>query len=382
MSPNSPLTPHPSSLTPHPSPLTPHSSTFNPRIAVLADDLSGATELGAAACARGLAVVVRLEADASAEDAVSVFSTGSRELTAAEAGARTRAFAEAIRASGRFDRVFVKIDSVLRGHVGLSGEAVARALGAQHMVLGAGNPSRNRIVQDGKLWVDGVALDESAFRDDPHHPAMTSDVARIWRESGGGGGPGLLILETGEAGALAAGAAKLTPGMLPVGSLDFFQACLDQWFPERRAGEGAAAALAPVARTAIVCGSRAGWPGRVASAERHGWAVTILGEAVPERTLAANTLFGLGDRDHGSALDAAERLGAAAARLIAHGRPDRICLEGGHTAASVLTALGWRDLELAGEAAPGVALARSNAHHAEILIKPGSYDWPEAIWGS
>jgi uncharacterized protein YgbK (DUF1537 family) len=60
---------------------------------------------------------------------------------------------------------------------------------------------------------------------------------------------------------------------------------------------------------------------------------------------------------------------------------DRVLLEGGATAAAVLRQTNWKRLKVEYNLAPGLPLLRVEDRHGPFLvIKPGSYRWPENVW--
>ena len=74
---------------------------------------------------------------------------------------------------------------------------------------------------------------------------------------------------------------------------------------------------------------------------------------------------------------AASRLEGLLANVV-----DGIFAEGGATAAAVIRRLGWTRLTVVRELAPGVAtMDAAGASGGQITLKPGSYAWPETIWG-
>jgi uncharacterized protein YgbK (DUF1537 family) len=69
-------------------------------------------------------------------------------------------------------------------------------------------------------------------------------------------------------------------------------------------------------------------------------------------------------------------------RVVRRQAVNGIFVEGGATAAAVIRRLGWTRLTVLREIAPGVVSLRSDAPQAPPLtMKPGSYAWPEAVWG-
>jgi len=336
---------------------------------VVADDWSGAAELGAAAARRGRKTALTRGAPPPPGTDVWVVDTATRDLPQEEARRRLDRLGPALKALPAA-RAFKKIDSVLRGRPGMESEWLASLLGLGAIHAVPGNPRRGRRVIGGELWVDGVRLDRSAFQDDPHYPARTASVDALWQQGGGTPGRAVLARDVDEA-ALSGWAARTDSGVLAVGALDFFEACLGG------PGQGHPAELPRVRSVWVACGSRAGWPER----ERHfltrKWSVITSAAAFP--SVEGCTLWGLGNEP----LAAPQLALAALARRLAadakKGGPGLWCLEGGATAAAVLEACGWDSLELVGEVAPGTALLRPSGGNALVLVKPGSYPWPSSV---
>jgi D-threonate/D-erythronate kinase len=77
----------------------------------------------------------------------------------------------------------------------------------------------------------------------------------------------------------------------------------------------------------------------------------------------------------------ANTLAQAVVRLLRQTCVRRLLLEGGATATAVLQARDWTRLHAGCPLAPGIAtLQPEGAGEIELLIKPGSYDWPEVVW--
>ena len=91
-------------------------------------------------------------------------------------------------------------------------------------------------------------------------------------------------------------------------------------------------------------------------------------------------LIGLGRDELGSGSAATESLAEWVAHFLLPNPPHWLALEGGGTAAAVLQALGWSDLEVIEEVAPGTALLHPVGQSCRVLVKPGSYPWPESVW--
>jgi len=85
-----------------------------PRIAVIADDLSGAAEVAGIAFSRGLSAEVQRQFEPATDAQFVAVDTDSRHVPRAEAADRVRQIAEQVVAS-RPDWIFKKVDSLLRG---------------------------------------------------------------------------------------------------------------------------------------------------------------------------------------------------------------------------------------------------------------------------
>jgi uncharacterized protein YgbK (DUF1537 family) len=131
----------------------------DPVLAVVADDLSGAAESAAHALVRVSRSLVRL----SVTSTPATNPTG-RVVVSLDTDSRSgsaQAAADAVRAAAaevRDVRVVVKkVDSLLRGHVGIEVEALSVAL-SRRPVVALANPSLGRHVRGGVVHVDGTPL--------------------------------------------------------------------------------------------------------------------------------------------------------------------------------------------------------------------------------
>jgi 4-hydroxythreonine-4-phosphate dehydrogenase len=127
------------------------------RVAVVADDLTGAADTGVAFLSAGLSVVVGWTDDVVRADAdVVAISTGSRALDVDVARARTTAAVDACRRAGA-SILYKKIDSLLRGHVGVE---IAAALsvwdGGALAIVAPAYPATGRSTVDAHLVVNGA----------------------------------------------------------------------------------------------------------------------------------------------------------------------------------------------------------------------------------
>lgn len=405
-------------------------------IGILADDLTGAAELAGIAARRGKEVVlVRGTTPCKRADVVCL-DTDTRSRAPAEAAARVAAAARNLQSTGAL-RLYKKVDSVLRGPVLAEVEALRQELGVSRVLLLPANPSRQRVIREGHYFVADTPLHETEFARDPEHPRRSSDVRELL-----GTFPGVqvavaklseplpevpvVVAEAGTAADVKGWAARWTPDMLAAGGADFFEALFDRWDSETgiggrasngvKTGEGTdwrgveqsvrpaprrllwvSGTASPTTRAwiqrlaemgiavvrlveALEDGRRAGGAERnrviercVTGLEQQGGAVLCPGEFEPGVPLGKSSLW-------------VTRLAELAVAVMQQARPDLLLADGGATAARLLERLGWTCLRVTREWAPGVVeLAGGREGNPTVVVKPGSYPWPEAIarlWGT
>ena len=135
-------------------------------VTVIADDLTGAADCGIAFALADLPTFVAFGAQGEAPAGAQVVAvdTDSRAAGAGEAAGRVRAAALAAYATGA-RTLYKKIDSTLRGHVGLevaTALAAARESGRRAVVIAApAFPALGRTTWNGRVLVDGVPLDRT-----------------------------------------------------------------------------------------------------------------------------------------------------------------------------------------------------------------------------
>lgn len=141
------------------------------RVAIQADDLTGACDTGAGFADRGLATVVLLPEGGPPADGteVLVLDTESQGLLPAEAEARARAAGARLLAAGPA-HVYKKLDSTLRGPVAAEVAGMLAGTGRATAVIVPSFPTQGRTVVDGCLRLDGRPLEATPFARDPDSP--------------------------------------------------------------------------------------------------------------------------------------------------------------------------------------------------------------------
>ena len=153
----------------------------------IADDLTGALEVGALFADSGVANLVTtqptLDRPPSTNDfPVRVVDLESRHLAAADAAKKVHDVAAELRQSGGRG-LYKKTDSALRGPIGAELNAIMRAWPDRSLVFVPAYPRLGRVVRKGRLFVDGRPLEKTGFSHDPLQPVRSGWVPEILQPS-------------------------------------------------------------------------------------------------------------------------------------------------------------------------------------------------------
>lgn len=380
-------------------------------IGVIADDLTGAAEIGAVGLRHGLsAEIVRRGEPANGVDLACV-DTDSRACSPEEAARRATAAAKVLQAAGA-RWIYKKVDSVLRGHVTAEIEAVMKQLKLMRALLLPANPSLGRTIKGGHYFLRGRPIHKTEFARDPHFPRRSSQVLRLvkipekftMRMMNGDRSvtDGTIVIGDAETSAdVHAWTASYDAQMLPAGGSEFFNALLEVEKPAHENGHstlpnGSGHELFVVgtstqaARKFVAAARRKKTPVFCLPQELV-WGAQFAPaaiEAVSHRLLAAlaihpRVILSVGLPQVRDA-DVAQRLSHNVVSIAEHALKQmpvaRVFAEGGATAAELVRRMGWARLEVVRELAPGVATLAVNGDTSFLFtIKPGSYAWP-AKW--
>ena len=362
-------------------------------IIVIADDITGAAEMAGLAFEHGLetTMVLDFEQGVPGTDVV-VVATDTRQMTGQQAADTTaRLMRQCREACHRHQQngqhpptvVFKKTDSALRGHVMAELRAALSSSPYKKALFLPANPSRGRVVKDGVYYCGGIPISQTDFAFDPEFPALTDSMALRFPEAVEWGITMPDAVTTDE---VRAAVEACTDDTLLAGAADLFEALLLSrgHQPEARRGLmtlGAGAAI-------VVGGSTQcrRFPAQLptvmmplgvydGTADARAW----IEEAMPvyrhHRRVALYIPF-----RHLTGKPVAMRLRQTTAivvqALIEARLPSTLVVEGGATAYSCLDALGWRQFTIAEVYAPGV-VRMTTPQGVNVVLKPGSYPWPQ-----
>lgn len=390
----------------------PPSSPERLRVAILADDLSGAADSAVAFAARGLAARVTLGAFVASGTEVLAVDLDSRRQECGEAASRVRSGWRLAGAHGAAT-TFRKIDSKLRGHVMAELLALAGCVDPHAVIVVCpAHPAAGVRYRDGRPWgEDGLASrlpgttdfaalaqgwQAAGLRIAPAGSAMTAAALErcLMQVDGDGSGPRLALVDAEDERDLDTVAhlalASMSPAVL-VGSGGLAAALARREAGPVRRTPRPAAVPAPVRQAIVIAGSNAALTrrqlehlGRAGLGQVHWQAPghTRLADPCvgdfPAGQLAAVALGGpQGVRPEGSGGILAAFVAAC---LPLAARADGLVLTGGETARAILDGLGVQALEIEAELAPGVVVSRAvGAWSGTVITKSGSFGEPDAL---
>ncbi|MCS5721444.1 four-carbon acid sugar kinase family protein [Herbiconiux sp. CPCC 203407] len=402
-----------------------------PWLGVIADDVTGATDL-AGYVARSGSTTIQFFGVPNARTAIPadvdcvIVALKSRSTPPEEAVADSLAAHDWLASIG-VERIYVKycstFDSTDRGNIGPVLDALAERTGEREVIVCPSAPENGRTVYQGKLFVWGQTLDESPLREHPVNPMRDADLRRLLvaqsRESVGlvpwqvvaGGGTAVAEALATEA---SAGRRHVVVDALDDADLDSIaEVALTHRLATGSAGLAAAMArkvglarsgpapfVVPSGDAVVLSGScsaatrrqvelfRAQNPSfeldpiRLAEGSQFvddavsfveaspaGSAPLVYSTADPEQVAHAQDVLGV----QRAASIVEDALGEVASRLRASGRRHFV-IAGGETSGAVVHALGVDSIVIGPEIAPGVPLTVSAGDHpVALVLKSGNF---------
>jgi uncharacterized protein YgbK (DUF1537 family) len=152
------------------------------RLAIIADDLTSATDCGIHVTRRGVDILVILGEYKSnpytqRASAVSV-DTDTRSTSVNEAYSTVKEVALRIQADG-YENVYKSVDSTLRGNIGVEIDAVMDVYDFDFSVVAPAFPHYGRKTVNGRQFLKGVPLTQTEFASDPKNPVKEDNIVKL-----------------------------------------------------------------------------------------------------------------------------------------------------------------------------------------------------------
>jgi len=151
-------------------------------LGVVADDFTGACDVGVQFSKRGLKTVVLTDLEnlpsLKGEYDVVVVDTETRNIAPEAAYGKVRETLRSLENTG-VKLVYKKIDSTLRGNIGAELDAVLDELGLRAVAVAPSFPAYDRTVMNGRLLVGTQPLEKTEFAHDPLNPLYESHIPTL-----------------------------------------------------------------------------------------------------------------------------------------------------------------------------------------------------------
>ncbi len=168
------------------------------QLAIIADDLSSATDCGIQVARSGLQTLVplgtyRLREESQIAEVLSL-DTDSRAMTAVDAYKEVHKAASAVLEAG-YPTIYKSFDSTLRGNLGAEVDAVLDTSSFDFAVIAPAYPLYGRTTLGGCHFLRGVPINQTEFAKDPQSPVTKANLIEIFSMQSGRA-VGLVDLDT------------------------------------------------------------------------------------------------------------------------------------------------------------------------------------------
>ncbi|HLR37862.1 MAG TPA: four-carbon acid sugar kinase family protein [Chitinophagaceae bacterium] len=384
-------------------------------IVVIADDLTGAAEIGGIGLRYQMKVEIEMKLNLDSDADLLIIATDIRSQTVASAKSQIKLIAQRIKKLEKQPEfIFIKIDSVLRGHILTELQVLLEELDKRVALLVPANPHLGRTIKEGIYFINGNKLHESEFKDDPQFSSHTSSVKDLVEGETSAiisippsdeiPSEGMVLGEASSEKDMELWSKKVQNYVIPSGASGFFSAIL------REKGLGLSTNLIDSIsgmgeKRLFVCGSA--FPSSknlVRSAIAKKKAVSLIPSALTKTTAVASSvafqswideiLSLLKDKNsvilatHPDSMFPRKEqpdilkmnMAIAVQYLLKESELQELLIEGGATAFTILNRLGVSRAYPVQELSNGVIrMALPHNKNLHITLKPGSYDWPDLL---
>ncbi len=381
-------------------------------IAVIADDFTGAAEIGGIGLRYGLKVVIETEDIQDHNADMLIIATDTRSLPAREASEHIFSITKELQKL-KPEFIFKKVDSVLRGNITDELIAQMEASSQNRAIVVAANPIFNRIIKNGIYYIDDVPLHETFFSADPEYPVYSSSVLDIIGNENRISiinlkpdeqlpEKGLIIADATSTDDLEKWASCKSKDTLLAGASGFFEAILlsqniiaaPQNLQQVPFGENALYVLGstyPKDVDFLTKLEESGYllfnmPEEIYYNKNfdpinfESW-VNDIAKGIEEHHKVVVSILHPSSNDPDISTRIKENIGLLAKKVVQRTDLNELMVEGGATTSTVLKFLNIKKLFPVQELDTGVIRMKIDGRPNLCLItKPGSYPWPDNVW--
>lgn len=385
------------------------------RIFILADDITGAAEIAGVCLRYGLPVSFGINRLPETANGITVISTDSRSIPEEDAYQIHKNLTHEIISAFQKPVLYKKCDSALRGYILAELSAMMEVTEKKTVLLQPANPAAERYILNGNYLIGDKLIENTGFAVDPDFPAMVSsvkdlllsrnknNVSAISLHTGKSAGSeikDITVPDCGNIGDMQKALNQFSENeMLICGSSAFFEQFLLHQFPDLKRQN---APTIHVENNFVLISGSTHPESRQFTDELKlkGCPVILFPESLLQaeineqelRTRAEN-LISVYNKENklavriaeeplkfdGSALILKKRLTSVVKILLENINPEYVFIEGGATTYDILQEMKRFSLIPEAELASGVISLKSPADKFLLIIKPGSYRWPEGM---
>lgn len=382
-------------------------------IAVIADDFTGAAEIGGIALRLGWNTIIDTRVSKDNDTDILIIATNTRSKSPEEARLIIRELTQQL-LDLNIKIIYKKIDSVLRGNVGEELLEQLAVSGKKRALLIPANPSLRRVIKDGIYYYEGLPLKESTFSNNAKHKVKSSNVIDLMGEFSAKSteiiskgesmpGKGLIVGNTMDEADLEYWAAQMDEQTLMAGGSGFFNALLRRI--EMKHQNDSAADFTFGKKALYVCGSAFPLSRRVVDdAHKGGQYVAHMPSSMFSKSAdreaklleweediirgihsAAVVIIAIDQLENPEMDNLSVEISKAVASVVSNVMEriqiEELLIEGGATAAAIIDKLVYKKFHPTQELAPGVIRMKVEENkRLHLTMKPGSYTWPSSIW--
>jgi uncharacterized protein YgbK (DUF1537 family) len=382
-------------------------------IAVIADDLTGAAEIGGLGLKYNLKIELTTTANLNSTADLLIICTDTRSMPKQEALRITEEITAAL-IKLKPDLIFKKIDSVLRGHIIAEVEIHLQHLGINKVLIVPANPQFGRIIKKGHYFINDQPIHLTSFAHDPEfpmdshkvHAMLRVDEDKVCVNNHADELPksGLIIGNCENEADLKAWVDKLDNNTLLVGGAGIFAALLESLNLEKQISIAKNTNQTEPLKL-FVCGSThdnsrqlikgiaqingpvAYMPIEIIALAKNGeylfdnWANEIVSLLKLYKSAIVAIDESLTDNFYVTAADLRDKKARVIEKVFHKIAINELLIEGGSTAAAIINRLSFSKFFPVEELGPGVIKMKvDGVNNLFLTVKPGSYQWPANTW--
>jgi D-threonate/D-erythronate kinase len=381
-------------------------------IAVIADDLTGAAELGGLGLRYGLDVEINTKINPHSKADLLVIAGDSRSKNKKEAVEEMIEITAKV-AQFKPKLIYKKVDSVLRGHVIAELTAQLKELKLKKALLVPANPGLGRTIRNGTYYLNDEPIHLSSFSKDPEFAINSSSVLDMLRVNGfpvevrkkeeGLLQEGIAVGEAVSSNDLKEWAAQIDDSTLLAGASGFFTAILDKIQSKSSQQYGITPPefsypalyvsgttfnkkIEAIRKIKNNGGPVSYMPSQVIASPNptvdayNQWADEV-GSLLSKHKKAIIAIDPETAPQKETALSLRTKTACAVEKIFDQIYIRELVVEGGSTGAAIIKRLNFNSFFPVQEVSPGVIrMSVEDKDDLFLTLKPGSYDWSPEIW--